>query len=70
MLDEEVPYLFIVPLVENSIKHGLYEKSIDGYVYISVKKLYGRVYIEVRDNGIGITRDKIKELNRGRYFLE
>lgn len=62
LMGEEVPVLCIQPLVENSIKHGLLGKSSGGTVYVSVRRSNHTIYIIVRDNGIGMTREKLREL--------
>lgn len=63
IIDEKIPSFYIQPLVENAIKHGLYEKEEGGTVYVSVKRSNGKLYISVRDNGLGITKEKLEELN-------
>lgn len=62
LMGEQVPVLCIQPLVENSIKHGLLGKSSGGTVYVSVRRSNNTIYIIVRDNGIGMTRQKLREL--------
>jgi len=51
------------PLVENAIFHGLEPKG--GVGNISIKLYYSEdhhIYIDVRDNGVGITPERIKEV--------
>ncbi|WP_315121720.1 ATP-binding protein [uncultured Clostridium sp.] len=62
LMSEEIPSLSIQPLVENAIKHGLCEKSEGGTVYVSAKKKRGTIYITVRDTGVGMSMEKIEEL--------
>ncbi len=64
IVDEEVdtddiliPPLMIQPLVENAVKHGLLPRqSPDSKVIIHVLEKDDQLYIEITDNGIGLTR--------------
>ncbi len=60
---EEVllPPFTLQPLVENAIKHGLYPKSGEGNIYISLRKTMSNVKLIVKDDGIGIEQDQIKK---------
>jgi two-component sensor histidine kinase len=50
-----VPPLLIQPLVENSIKHGIYPlESPEGMVEVRVYERNDMLYIESRDNGVGL----------------
>jgi LytS/YehU family sensor histidine kinase len=50
-----VPPLLIQPLVENSIKHGILPlESAEGKVEVNVFERGGVLYIEIRDNGVGL----------------
>lgn len=57
-----IPSLTIEPLVENAIKHGIYDKETDGKVEISINEIQGKIVISVFDNGIGMSRDKINHI--------
>lgn len=55
----------IQPLVENSVEHGIqlvYDEK-RGLIKISIYKKNNILYINVTDNGAGISPEKIKELN-------
>ena len=54
-LDAEVPRLILQPLVENAIKHGVSLQTGPGVVSIGSRRDNGRLYLTVRDNGIGLT---------------
>lgn len=57
--DIMIPPLMIQPLVENAIKHGLLPKqSTNGMVRIHVYEKNNLLYIEIEDNGVGITYAK------------
>jgi two-component sensor histidine kinase len=50
-----VPPLLIQPLAENSIKHGILPlESAEGTVEVNVFEKGGLLYIEIRDNGVGL----------------
>ena len=53
-LDAEVPRLILQPLVENAIKHGVSPKSGAGLVQIASRRKAEKLWIEVRDNGVGL----------------
>ena len=49
-----VPSLFLQPLVENAIRHGLSQRSTRGTVTISAERLDHSVKIRVLDDGVGL----------------
>src|SRR6266404_3658710 len=50
-----VPTLFLQPLVENSIRHGIELSSNPGMVRIAVQPNGERLLLTVEDNGVGLT---------------
>lgn len=59
--DFHIVPLSIQPLVENAIRHGIYEKgSKGGVVKISSYRDVNEVVIEVADNGVGFDMEKIR----------
>ena len=58
-LSMPIPRLLIQPIVENSLQHGMDE---DGHLSVSVGRADGRVRICVRDDGIGMSPEKISEI--------
>jgi len=56
-LDTEVPRMILQPLVENAIKHGIGPRSGAGLIQISSKKQADKIWIEVRDNGVGLSKN-------------
>jgi signal transduction histidine kinase len=55
-LDAEVPRLILQPLVENAIKHGIAPKTEGGLVQVSARRQDADIWLEVRDNGVGLSR--------------
>src|SRR5690606_4767800 len=59
-----VPKLILQPIVENSIVHGLEEKLEDGHIDISGMLENGDVVISIRDDGVGMEKEKEEHLNK------
>lgn len=62
-LESIVPKLMLQPLIENAIKYGLEAKS---ELNIQIKSYFEEknLYISIKDNGSGISKEKIKYLNK------
>ncbi len=58
-LDVIVPSMILQPLVENSIKHGLSRKVGEGCITITATRADGRAIIEVHDDGLGMTEERL-----------
>ncbi len=57
-----VPKMIIQPLVENSIYHGLKQKKNSGIITIKIFSEDDFIIIEVTDDGLGMSDEKLKEL--------
>jgi two-component system, LytTR family, sensor kinase len=64
-LDAEVPRLILQPLVENAIKHGVSPRSGRGLIQISSRVRDNALWIEVRDNGVGLDVHARSRLHTG-----
>ena len=64
-LDTPVPRMILQPLVENAIKHGIGPRSGQGLVQVSAKKQDKGIWIEVRDNGVGLSRNARARFTNG-----
>src|SRR5687767_6351360 len=64
-LDAEVPRMILQPLVENAIKHGIAPRSGQGLIQISARKQGDKVLIEVRDNGVGLSKNARARFSNG-----
>lgn len=62
LLDQMIPKLVIQPIVENAIIHGLENGQSGTSLLISVKKYENTIHIVVKDDGIGISQERINEL--------
>src|SRR6266849_7463171 len=59
-LDVIVPSMILQPLVENSIKHGLSRKVGEGRITIRSVLRNGRAIIEVADDGLGMSEERLE----------
>src|SRR6266436_2184207 len=59
-LDIVVPSMILQPLVENSIKHGLSRKVGGGRITIKTLVRDGHTIIEVHDDGLGMTEERLE----------
>jgi two-component system LytT family sensor kinase len=59
-LDVVVPSMLLQPLVENSIKHGLARKVGGGRITIKAMVRDGHTLIEVHDDGLGMTEERLE----------
>ena len=50
-----VPTLLLQPIVENAIRHGFERITAPGTVTLSARREGGRLFLEVSDNGAGLT---------------
>jgi two-component system, LytTR family, sensor kinase len=64
-LDAEVPRMILQPLVENAIKHGVSPKPGDGLVQIAARRREEKLWIEVSDNGVGLSAGARARLRSG-----
>ncbi|MDD3278453.1 MAG: histidine kinase [Lachnospiraceae bacterium] len=62
LLGCRVPNILLQPLVENAIFHGLLSKKERGEISVSARRNGCDLYIQVQDNGVGMTSGKIQEI--------
>ena len=60
-LDVIVPSMILQPLIENSIKHGLEKKIGAGRITITTRLHDRQVIIEVHDDGLGMTEERLEQ---------
>ena len=59
-LDVIVPSMILQPLVENSIKHGLARKLGEGRITITAMLRDGYTIIDVHDDGLGMSEERLE----------
>ncbi|WP_213645765.1 sensor histidine kinase [Paenibacillus lautus] len=62
-LDVYVPKLLLQPIIENAIKYG-YENQSDVLIEINIYTSTGKLILEVRDNGQGMSKERLQEVNQ------
>jgi two-component system LytT family sensor kinase len=58
-LEAFVPSMLLQPIVENCLKHGLAPKIGGGKIQFRTANRDGRLHIEIEDNGVGISEEKM-----------
>ncbi len=58
-LESFVPSMLLQPMVENCLKHGLAPKLGGGKIELRTTNHDGRLKIEIEDNGVGISEEKL-----------
>ena len=74
-LDASIPNMLLQPLVENAIRHGISPRPEGGNVEVYARRLDGKLYVEITDDGLGMheqqdgngvglinTRERLKHL--------
>jgi len=54
-----IPSMLLQPVVENSLKHGLGPRLEGGKIHLRTFNRDGRLHIEIQDNGVGISEEKM-----------
>lgn len=62
--DCEVLKFTIQPFVENAVKHGFANKKGLWEIVVMAKKMNDEVVFIIRDNGVGISEEKLSEIKR------
>jgi len=58
-LESFIPSMLLQPIVENCLKHGLAPKIEGGKIQLRTTNRNGRLHIEIEDNGVGISEEKM-----------
>ncbi|OLS38652.1 hypothetical protein BTR22_03105 [Alkalihalophilus pseudofirmus] len=60
--DVLIPPLLIQPFVENAIRHGIFNKGSYGVVTLYINKIDEKLHIEIKDDGVGMEKEKLLQL--------
>ncbi|HXW63096.1 MAG TPA: histidine kinase [Candidatus Acidoferrales bacterium] len=64
-LDIFVPSMLLQPIIENAIKHGLAPRLEGGEIHLCTRHGDGRLTIEISDNGMGMSPERLREVYGG-----
>lgn len=63
LMSQEVIKIMLQPVIENSLMHGIEPMSGMGRIMVRARQNDEKFYLTVEDNGIGITPEKLHELD-------
>jgi two-component system LytT family sensor kinase len=64
-LDAFIPSMLLQPIIENSIKHGLAPRLAGGQIHLRTQRREGRLLIEIEDNGMGMSAERLSDVYEG-----
>ena len=65
MEEIRLPKMTLQPLVENALYHGVKEKRGKSSIWITFEDAGKDIVIQVKDDGIGMTEDRLREVQEG-----
>ncbi len=65
ILNCKIPSMILQPIVENSVNHGIRDIEWPGTIHLSIQRRENCAEISVKDNGIGIPRERMQEILNG-----
>lgn len=63
--DIRVPSMILQPIVENAVNYGIRDIDWEGHIDLNVYSKDDFVYMSIKDNGIGMSQDKIDSILSG-----
>lgn len=60
--DNSILFMILQPIVENALNHGIGNLKNGGNIQIKGYKKNDDVYIEILDNGVGMNKEKIRDI--------
>ena len=60
--DVHLPSMILQPLVENAVNHGIRNVEWEGHIWLKVDYEDGMLVIRVKDNGQGMSQERIQEV--------
>lgn len=65
IMDCRVPSMILQPIVENAVNHGIRNIDWEGCIHLEIMEEEGRIFIRIRDNGKGMSQERIQEVLSG-----
>lgn len=65
LYSSRIPKITLQPLVENALYHGVKEKRGKSSIWITFEDAGRDIVIQVKDDGIGMTEDRLREVQEG-----
>ena len=66
VVDEKMPSMILQPIVENAVRHGIRDLEENGKIKLTVQGKRDMIRISVKDNGKGMSEERIREVLEGR----
>ena len=66
LLNVKVPSMILQPIVENAVSYGIRGIEWEGWIFLTAGREDGRIRVSIRDNGAGMSREKIREVMEGK----
>lgn len=66
LIKGKVPSMIIQPIVENVFQYGIRDIEWQGIIHVGVFEQEGRIHIEIRDNGRGMSKEQIHDILTGK----
>lgn len=66
----QVPGMILQPIVENSVNYGIHDIDREGKITLSVFGIEDNICVSIKDNGIGISQEKIAKIMSGSLKTE
>lgn len=67
LVQASIPSMILQPIVENCVNHGIREMAGEGVICLKVFKIMDSICISIKDNGKGMSQDKIDRILNGTY---
>lgn len=61
-LNIQIPALTLQPIIENAVIHAVEPKEDGGIIWLRIKEVDDKVRIEIEDDGMGMTEEKIAQI--------
>lgn len=70
LLDVKLPGMTLQPIVENSVNYGIRNIDWEGSIKLHVYRQDNTVCISIKDNGVGIAKEKLEKILTGKYHAD